>query len=362
MFSSWARPRLSYPQFVETHRFPAFDGIRAIAAVMVLVFHFAGPVGVFLSGWLGVHLFFVLSGFLITTLLLREERAQGRVSLADFWIRRLLRIVPAYWAVLALTVGMLVLGGAVTSAGVRQSFGWFVTLNPDLAPTGMDFTPAWTIGIEQKFYLVWPLIAFVAVLGIARRRALVWVACLVVLAALTVLVSHYFIHFGVILLGCGLALALDSPVGFRVLRFLTTPLAGTLALVALAGVLLLVHVWHSEVISIALFGVCATAALPALCASTPTSRALGSLPLRWLGDRSYSIYLTQVIAGQIVTASFPTQPTLIAFPVILLVVVVLADVLHRWVERPGIALGRRWVRARASRREVAVMPLPPGNV
>jgi peptidoglycan/LPS O-acetylase OafA/YrhL len=366
MFSSWTRSLLSYSQFAEAHRFPAFDGIRAIAALLVVVFHFAGPHGQFLSGWLGVHLFFVLSGFLITTLLLREERAAGQVSLANFWIRRVLRIVPAYWAVLGATLAILLLSGEVTAAGVRQSLGWFATLNPDLAPTGMDFSQAWTIGIEQKFYLVWPLVAFVAVLASARRRALVWVVCLVVLGGLTVAVSSYFVHFGVILFGCGLALALDSPGAFRIVRFLTTPLAGTLALLALVALLLtapaLTAAAHSQVPTIVLFGLSAAAAIPALCARSLPSRVLGSSPLRWIGDRSYAIYLTQVIGGEIVHALFPRAPVLVAFPVIVIVILMMSDVLHRWVELPGITLGRRWVRARASRRGAVLTALPPGQV
>ena len=69
-------------------RFPALDGLRAIAAVIVVAFHFGGPRWTWLSGWVGVQLFFVLSGFLITTLMLREEESRGRVSLRSFYIRR----------------------------------------------------------------------------------------------------------------------------------------------------------------------------------------------------------------------------------------------------------------------------------
>jgi len=110
-------PTLSHDAFVSSTRFPAFDGVRAVAALMVVAYHFAGPNWTFLSGWLGVHLFFVLSGVLITTLLLREESANERVSLARFWIRHVFRILPAYYVALRLIVGTILLHGSAADYG-----------------------------------------------------------------------------------------------------------------------------------------------------------------------------------------------------------------------------------------------------
>src|SRR4030088_1441759 len=72
----------------------ALDGMRAIGVLLVIFEHFAGERYKWLSGWLGVHIFFVMSGFLITTLLLREQERNGRVSLRDFYVRRVFRIMP----------------------------------------------------------------------------------------------------------------------------------------------------------------------------------------------------------------------------------------------------------------------------
>lgn len=356
MRSYLLEPLYSHPQFRGMRRFAAFDGIRAVAALLVVVFHFAGPGLSFLSGWLGVHLFFVLSGFLITTLLLREETATQRVSLSHFWIRRVFRILPAYWLVLALTLAIIALNGEVTSAGVRQSVVWFLAVSPDLAPTAMGFLPAWTIGIEQKFYLVWPLLGFVFLLRKPARRAVIWFLALAVILMLTFLVSSYFVHFAVILFGCGLALLMDSPVAFQVGRVLATRAAGVLALLALValqiGSVAVIQWGHGQVPLILLYGLAAALALPGLCAETATARVLSIRPLRWLGDRSYSIYLIQVIGGGVVDAMFPA----LGWPrffVVVAVVIVFADVIHRWVEVPGIRLGKKWIDHLDAGREAA---------
>src|SRR6187551_1792962 len=89
----------THADYLAQRRFPGLDGLRAIAASMVVLFHFGGPDIV--QGWIGVHLFFVLSGFLITTLLLREHDRAGRVALVDFYLRRAFRILPVYFLVLA---------------------------------------------------------------------------------------------------------------------------------------------------------------------------------------------------------------------------------------------------------------------
>jgi peptidoglycan/LPS O-acetylase OafA/YrhL len=344
---------LGYHEFLAQRRFAAFDGVRAIAAIMVIAFHFAGPRFAFLSGWLGVQLFFVLSGFLITTLLLREEKLAGRVSLSNFWIRRIFRIVPNYYLIVLASVIILVLNGEWTSAGGTRSIGWFLAVSPELAPTSLGFTPAWTIGIEQKFYVVWPLLAFVISANFARRRAIVWLATLVTVLALTIAYSSYFVHFVVILMGCGLAIALNSPRGFRALRWLTTPIAGLVAIAALLAVQLsavsVQHLFNSQVQLILVYGLCAAAAVPSLCASTGAAGVLSTRPLRWLGDRSYSIYLVQGVAGAMVSGVFRGSPGLHFFAIELVVVIVLADAMHRWLELPSIRFGKRWIDRRAIR-------------
>lgn len=344
-------------------RFPALDGVRALAAVMVIVFHFAGPQWSFLSGWLGVHLFFVLSGFLITTLLLREEAAHGRISLVKFWIRRLFRILPAYYAVLALTLGVIALQGTVGVASVWAALPYSASMNPDLGPVMPMFVHAWTIGIEQKFYLVWPVIGFTLVAGVATRRAWVWLLSLLTLIAV-MLVQISAVHFVVILFGCGLAMALNSPRSFRWLRMLTTRIGAAVALIALIAVQLsagkIIALSGNEGPLILLYGLAAALALPGLLAQTRTVRILSLAPLRWLGDRSYSLYLVQVLGAAVVIGLLPAQqPGITRAFLVILVSAIIADVLYRAVELPGIRLGK----ALATRRRVALFAKPlPGRV
>jgi peptidoglycan/LPS O-acetylase OafA/YrhL len=346
-------PGLSHHQYLALRRFSALDGVRAIAAIMVIAFHFAGPHFAFISGWLGVQLFFVMSGFLITTLLAREETLGGRISISNFWIRRVFRILPPYYATLILTTIVLWMLGEFVKAGGPQSIGWFVGVSPDLAPTTFGFTPAWTIGIEQKFYIVWPVLAFVLVVRRPRRRALVWLAALIVVLVLTFGFSQYFVHFGTILFGCGIALVMHSERGFRIVRVLSTPAAGLVALAALLAVQLdalqIQIYFHSQVPVVLLYGLVAAALVPSLCSRNWGTAVLTWKPLRWLGDRSYSIYLLQVLASWLAHGILPAIGGPRYFLIVLVIVIVFADAMHRWVELPSIRLGKRLIDRRALR-------------
>ncbi|HEX2188745.1 MAG TPA: acyltransferase, partial [Longimicrobiaceae bacterium] len=147
------------------------DGLRAVAVGLVLVHHFGGPASGFVDlGSIGVHLFFVISGFLITGKLLagRDAVAAGRTTragvLRDYYWRRALRILPIYLLVIAV-------GAAVGMPNVRADWPWLLTFTGNLrtAQTGhfLGFlAPTWTLNIEEQYYLVWPWI----VLGAAAAR------------------------------------------------------------------------------------------------------------------------------------------------------------------------------------------------
>ncbi|MFD6568266.1 acyltransferase family protein [Micromonospora profundi] len=201
---------VEYDEFQAMRRFPALDGLRAVAAVMVFAFHFGGPSWAWLTGWIGVHLFFVLSGFLITTLLLREEHRFGRVSLRAFYLRRFFRIMPVYLLVLLLTWALAQLNG--TADAVERSLAYYLLLLNDFLPANAPYLHSWTIGIEQKFYLIWPAVAFVLVTAAFRRRLAVTLGLLVLLVALIppdVGWLGWPIHYVAILLGCLVAVVKD---------------------------------------------------------------------------------------------------------------------------------------------------------
>ncbi len=156
---------------------PELDGIRAAAVLAVVAFHsYVTPL---MGGWLGVDVFFVLSGYLITSVLLAEFRRTGAIDLRQFWVRRLLRLVPALLAALVLGAFFFsslgddgTLLGYVRSAGAAglyvENFVWVFTGN-EFGKLGHT----WSLAVEMQFYLVWPLAMSVLLSG--RRRLVPWV-------------------------------------------------------------------------------------------------------------------------------------------------------------------------------------------
>jgi peptidoglycan/LPS O-acetylase OafA/YrhL len=137
------------------------NGIRALAVLGVL-WHHAGPAAgvqaIHLNGFLGVDLFFVLSGLLITGLLLQEQAATGRIALAKFYVRRSLRIFPLYYAVLAALSLYFVLSAGASSQ--REAFlrelPWQLSYTSNWVPIHSMLAISWSLSTEEQFYLVWP--------------------------------------------------------------------------------------------------------------------------------------------------------------------------------------------------------------
>jgi len=159
---------------------PALDGVRGIAVALVVSFHLWDWPR--MGGALGVQVFFVLSGFLITTLLLEEHERTGRVGLRAFYVRRALRLFPLLYVALAITAVVVI----VAATDVR----WYLhsiaaaalyvgNLYGNVARTHNELAPAvghlWSLAVEEQFYLVWPIV-LVAVLRFAPRRLLPLVA------------------------------------------------------------------------------------------------------------------------------------------------------------------------------------------
>src|SRR5436190_16230696 len=166
------------------HRFayrPALDGVRALAVMAVVLFH-AG-VSVLPGGFLGVDAFFVLSGYLITSLLLAEYAKRGRISLPGFWARRARRLLPALLVLLVVVavIGRYVLpdteigplrGDAIAAlayvANWRMIYRGSDYFAQNAAPSLLQHT--WSLGIEEQFYWLWPLL-MLGLLMMAKRRA-----------------------------------------------------------------------------------------------------------------------------------------------------------------------------------------------
>lgn len=169
------------------------DGLRGLAVAAVVVYHFFGDV--LPGGYLGVDMFFVLSGFLITSLLLREYDTTGTLDLKDFWIRRLRRIMPTAVVVLVVCTAIVGVIGGDFAVNIRTQFLgslFFVSNWTQIATSASYFADNevevfahyWSLAVEEQFYLLWPLVLFalLAVWG-ARKRLHIALASLLAAVA-----------------------------------------------------------------------------------------------------------------------------------------------------------------------------------
>lgn len=169
------------------------DGLRGLAVAAVVVYHFFGDV--LPGGYLGVDMFFVLSGFLITSLLLREYDTSGTLNLKDFWVRRLRRIMPTAVVVLVICTAIVGIIGGDFAVNIRTQFLgslFFVSNWTQIATSASYFADSevevfahyWSLAVEEQFYLLWPLGLFslLAVWG-ARKRLHIALASLLAAVA-----------------------------------------------------------------------------------------------------------------------------------------------------------------------------------
>ena len=355
---------LTHADYLALRRFPALDGLRAIAAVLVVFFHYGGPD--WLQGWAGVQMFFVLSGFLITTLMLREEHRTGEISLSEFYLRRAFRILPVYFVILLVTVVASALYGTFVSNGIGPSLKYFLTFTNEFAGAS-PYGQSWSLGIEQKFYLVWPLVAIALGTVALRRRA--GAAALGMLLALVVVnftASHsnpgWPLHYFSILTGVLLAIALHSPRGFALLRPLTSRLAQVIVSIGFVGVHLSVkpiagfldglNGIPGHVLVIPLYALATAVLLTAMVAPGPATTFLSTKPMQFVGERSYSLYLVQTIAATILWFFWPALSGLGQSVAVTALGLALASVLYATVEIPMINLGRRVITRQRAKAEV----------
>ena len=346
------------------------QGLRAIAVVAVVLNHAGLP---FVSGgYVGVDVFFVISGFLISSHLMRSLDADGRIHFAEFYARRARRILPASFVVLAASIlgsylfvppllREQIFRDAIATALYVPNYAFAVQGTDYLAGTSPSvFQHYWSLGVEEQFYLLWPvLLLALFVIGRRSRRVLVVGLCTVVVISLVscivlTYVSQPWAFFSLWTraweLGVGGLVAV-----IPVPRQLPAVVAGVLGWLGLAGI----------VIASVLFS--AATAFPGYAAALPVASAalvifagsspsrLGPLtflrlrPVQFLGLISYSLYLvhwpilllTQAAVGAYNTINLVGSLLLVALSV------PVAWALHRWVEDP--ARKSRWF-ARTNRR------------
>jgi peptidoglycan/LPS O-acetylase OafA/YrhL len=234
----------SHATFLATKTFGSLDGLRALSIIAVLWHHtHEGIAGLAATGrgFLGVDLFFVISGFLIVTLLLRERRRAGSISLRRFYVRRFLRIFPPYYAMLAIVAAAAFLKLGNGSAAIRHDLPYAVLYVSNLVQMQSLLLITWSLAVEEQFYLIVPTIErylrpglLVALL--AGAYVLVSLPPFGLFAGLDLPSFFRETTFGPILLGVMLAHLLDHPRGYRLAsRALAHPAS---PLVAVALVLL----------------------------------------------------------------------------------------------------------------------------
>jgi peptidoglycan/LPS O-acetylase OafA/YrhL len=336
-------------------RIPGLDGLRAIAVLLVIVVHFcpAGPVDTFYgslvrSGHFGVEIFFVLSGFLITHLLIREEVSAGRIGLLAFYLRRALRILPP----VLLYLGFLF---------VARLIGWITVPDEDLIAGAFFYRNIvghdplcghlWSLAIEEQYYLLWPVLLL---LVSSMRCRIALVGFLVVLspvwrtwALLSAGDGSFFdvhrtdLRMEPLLIGSLLALALSTSTGRRIL---TKPLfcGSWLAILAtvLTAILLLMNGYDQP--TLRSFGPSFSWWCIAIVINSTIhdphawhTKLLEWKPLKWLGTLSFSLYIWQQFFAPVVGS--PTT-WYRSFPLNVVFSMLCAIVSYYAVEKPFLAL------------------------
>jgi peptidoglycan/LPS O-acetylase OafA/YrhL len=338
---------------------PALDGLRGVAVLAVIAYHaFAFPGG----GFLGVELFFVLSGFLITTLLLQERDESGGISLRAFYRRRALRLLPALFVVvgayLVISVIRFSVGDPDADGGLlRAGYGAFVGLayvsNAAIAwhgnlPSGIQHL--WSLAEEEQFYLVWPVV----LLFLLRLRASKTVLLALASAGVVALELHRLqlalagaperrlymapdTAADAILMGCVLGILFSSGTLERVVRrpLWRRAVAPLGALTVVAAVFLVPNTdympLYQWLLPLVVLGGAVVIAVAACDSGSLMSRALSN---RWLvnpGRRSYGLYLWHPVLLFALGVSLPIPAVAASF--------VAAGLSYTYVEQPF--LGRR---------------------
>lgn len=291
-------------------------------------------------GWLGVNLFFVLSGYLITSIALKEEEERGRVSLRAFLIRRSFRIFPLYYFVLG-TYVVLILGVGLkpgTGPSLVSALPYFVSYLqefPCIANEGIPFCQTWSLAIEEKFYLVWPALAF----GLLYTRRHLRLPVAVLLAVAAPFFGIFVGSYGDILTGCVLALALQKP-AVRAAFAGAGRYGAYLAFAALALVHALVMPGLGPKFTLVYSAVAAAClGFLALVPSAVTT-LLSWAPLAFVGRLSYGVFLLHRLALNPVEDFFGDRPV-VNLMVTFALALAGAAVLRRWAEQPLVELGRK---------------------
>ena len=346
---------------------PSLDGIRALSVLAVIIYH-ANKMWL-PGGFLGVEVFFVISGYLITLLLLAESEKNGSISLKEFWWRRARRLLPALWVVV---LGVVVfaalfqremlgtLRGDVVAA-LLYGFNWFQIWVGTSYFTSFEFVPLrhlWSLAVEEQFYLIWPII-LLTVLKYFGKKNIARIALIIAIISGTALflvslqldqsnsakVSH--IYFGTdthslgLFLGSALAVSwIPQNLSANITRRAQDVIdgIGVVGLLGLISTFLFIDESNASLYQIAFPLAAIFGCLVIISLVHPASRfapIISTPPFRWIGQRSYGIYIWHWVIFQVTRPSVDLSgETWALYLARVLLVLALADISLRWVEIP----------------------------
>lgn len=362
-----------HADYLSTRSFGALDGLRAVA-IAAVVWHHCGrrPDSALLlhRGFLGVDLFFIISGFLIVTLLLRERDATGAISLRGFYARRALRIFPLYLAVLLLCTAVALTASSREAGRLREDLPWAFLYLTNWVETSSVLSITWSLAAEEQFYLSWP-----NVLAALRRGAVVALGAAVVVTGGIQLVHAHAVplplppfllqtSFFPILLGVALAHLLHDARGYALARRLV---GGRHAPLAVAGLVVLALSYPAIDLSGAP-RMAVHASLLLLVASCVVREDHAAMPLLRLapvvrlGTLSYGVYLLHHFGRHAVAQVVGKEESLALFAGTLAVTGAAAEVSYRCFESRFLALKDRFGPRRAPTVSAAAPAARPGLV
>ena len=342
------------------------DGIRAIAVIMVLAYHL--KLALFKSGFLGVTVFFVLSGYLITGILISEVEEEGTIDLKNFWLRRIRRLVPA---VMSMAVVIIFVSAVVNRiiftkgckdflASVLGFNNWWQIFNKvsyfEAAGVTSPFTHCWSLAIETQFYLIYPLI----LLGIYKlaksrgegraKRGLLFAGVTLLLALISVILMIVLfdpqqdasrVYYGTdtrafsLLFGALLAILWEYRMVPRRLSASVNMVLGSVSFAALLVMTIAINgssnFWYRGGQFV---GTILTVLMVYAVSGRKTwlSRFLSNPVLKWIGDRSYSIYLWHYPIILLISKGIKASWWITLIEIVLSVV--LAELSYRFIETP----------------------------
>lgn len=342
------------------------DGIRAIAVIMVLAYHL--KLALFKSSFLGVTVFFVLSGYLITGILISEVEEEGTIDLKNFWLRRIRRLVPA---VMSMAVVIIFVSAVVNRiiftkgckdflASVLGFNNWWQIFNKvsyfEAAGVPSPFTHCWSLAIETQFYLIYPLI----LLGIYKlvksrgegraKRGLLFAGVTLLLALISVILMIVLfdpqqdasrVYYGTdtrafsLLFGALLAILWEYRMVPRRLSASVNMVLGSVSFAVLLVMTIAINgssnFWYRGG---QFFGTILTVLMVYAVSGRKTwlSRFLSNPVLKWIGDRSYSIYLWHYPIILLISKGIKASWWITLIEIVLSVV--LAELSYRFIETP----------------------------